>query len=159
MVLSASWNHAERMLYLGADHNGYERKEALKRFLERADIPFHDLGPHAFDPADDYPDYANRVADQVHHNRKAMGVLICGSGNGMAMAANRHPNIRAALCLAPVHAKKAREDENANILVLSSWWTTLPVTQRILRAWLSTPFQPKAHHIRRIRKISRHGRA
>ncbi len=146
------------MVYLGADHNGFPLKEALKQSLLDAGVPCRDLGPAQPRAGDDYPRIAFRVAQAVRRT-KGTGILFCGSGNGMAMAANRVRGIRAALAPTVAYARKARTDEDANILVLPAWWVRPAEARRIVQAWRSTRFAGAARHRRRIRQLDHHGTA
>ena len=111
------------MIYLGADHNGFWLKEELKQYLKRKKIACKDLGSFKHHKNDDYPDYAVKVARNI--TGAHLGILICGSGHGMAIAANKIRSVRAATAGSIFSAKKAREDDHANVLVLSAW--ELPV--------------------------------
>lgn len=144
-------------LFIGADHNGYLLKEQLKVSLKKSGIPVHDCGAPHLDPEDDFPPIAATVARKVVKQQGSFGILICGSGNGMAMAANRFSGARAALASAPGYARKARKDEDANILVLPAWWLTHTQALRILRLWLTTPFSKATRHKRRIAQLTRYG--
>ncbi len=147
------------MLYISSDHNGFARKRELIAFLTSKKIVCKDLGPLTLANTDDYTDFAKKLAIKVQQEQKGRGILLCGSGNGMAMMANRFPGIRAALCWNVHAAKKSREDEDANVLVVSTWWTSAPLTKKIVTTWLATPFSHAARHKRRIRKLSRHGQS
>lgn len=148
---------AAPIVYLGADHNGFLLKEQVKAALMKSGISVCDCGAKALDHDDDYPAIAARVARQVSKDPESFGLLICGSGNGIAMAANRFSGIRAALAPAPGYARKARQDEDANILVLPAWWVTYAQALRIVRMWLTTPFSGETRHKRRIAALSRYG--
>lgn len=143
------------MLYVGADHNGRALKEAIKRTLEKQSLAFRDLDMDRLTIADDYPLIAARVARAVQRSRKHSGILLCGSGNGMVMAANRFPKIRAALAPAARYAVKARTDEDANILVLPAWWLTTAQASRIVLSWLTAKAKPVKRHRRRQRQLLR----
>lgn len=143
------------MIYLGADHRGVALKAAIKPVLNAMGKNSHDFGAHRLNRTDDYPVIAREVARAVAAHPGSMGILLCGSGNGMVMAANRFPGIRAALTPDVRYAKKAREDEDANILVLPALWVTPRRATAILRVWLRTPFSGLARHRRRIRQLSR----
>src|SRR5690242_17451211 len=109
------------MIYLGSDHRGYDLKELIKKEFERNDIPYTDYGDEDLNPNDDYPDYAFLVGEAVAKDQENNpGLLICYSGEGMAMAANKVKGIRAALCHTEESAKLSREHNNANVLVLDS---------------------------------------
>lgn len=152
--MTETW-YTHIMLYIASDHNGFARKKELLAFFASQKIACKDLGPFSLDMSDDYTDYAKKVAINVQRGQKSRGILVCGSGNGMAMMANRFQGIRAALCWNVPSAKKSREDEDANVLVLPSWWTSVPVTKKIVTVWLSTQFTNIARYRRRIRKLDR----
>ncbi|GIW58773.1 MAG: putative ribose-5-phosphate isomerase B [Candidatus Dojkabacteria bacterium] len=104
-------------IYIACDHGGFELKEDIVKFLKsKHDV--EDLGPKDYDPTDDYPDYALKVAKRVASDKNSLGILICRSGNGMVITANKVKGSYAALCFTPEHAEKARNHDNANILVL-----------------------------------------
>lgn len=140
------------MIFIGSDHAGFQLKEKLKKFLEELGYEYKDLGPNSFDPNDDYPDYALKVCKKVLETN-GKGILICGSGQGMNMVANKIPGIYAALCWNEETAKLVREHDNTNVLALSSWTTDFEAAKKIVKVWLETPFTEKEKHIRRINKI------
>ena len=141
------------MLYVASDHNGFKLKEQLKVFLRQKKLAFSDLGPHTLVKADDYPDFAVAVARKIR--QADQGILICGSGHGMAITANKVKGVRAALCGSAFSAKMARHDDHANVLVLASWETNLPTAKKIVGAWLATKPSTIARHVRRVKKINR----
>lgn len=141
------------MLYIAADHNGFWLKEELKRYLGKHKIPCKDLGAPAYKKNDDYPDYGAKLARRMQLND--LGILICGSGHGMVITANKVKGIRAALATTVFSARKAREDDHVNVLVLSAWETNVELAKRIVARWLSTKPSRAARHLRRIKKISR----
>lgn len=136
---------------IGADHAGFELKERLKR--ELADLGYEpvDVGTHSADSTD-YPQYAHTVADRVARGEVKRAVLLCGTGLGMAYAANRHHGVRAAVAWSPEIAKLAREHNDANILVLPARFVSEAQGIEILKTWLTTPFEG-GRHARRIAKI------
>ncbi len=139
---------------LGADHGGFELKQRLKRELERRGIAVDDQG--CFDTASvDYPDYAAEVAGRVATGAADQGILVCTTGLGMSMAANKCPGIRAALCTDARMARLAREHNDANVLVLGGGVTTPADADRILDAWLSAGFSDAERHRRRVDKMGR----
>lgn len=142
------------MIFLAADHNGTALKNHLVTFLQKRGVSFFDLSAVRREPNDDYPALANRVVHAVQKKKGSLGVLVCGSGNGMVMAANRYRDIRAALAPSPAYARKAREDENANIVVLPAWWIKPQLATRTLQTWLSASFSNAPRHRRRIRQLS-----
>lgn len=138
------------MLYLAADHAGFELKKQLKNWLDKQKIKFQDLGPLS-EVAVDYPDYAHKLASLVVQKR-AQGILICGTGLGMSIAANRWRGIRAARCGSELDAKLAREHNNANVLTLGARQISVAKAQKILQKFLTTKFAGGRHQ-RRVRKI------
>src|SRR3989344_1851366 len=143
-------------IYLGADHRGFELKEKLKEWLKDHGYAVEDLGAHKLEPEDDYPDYAiavaHKVAEAPDENR---GILLCGSGVGMDIAANRVNGIRAALSFNAAVAKQSREHEDANVLVLAADWLAPDDAGEILKTFLETPFSGEERHVRRIGKMKR----
>ena len=142
------------MIYLGADHRGYYLKEKIKKFLLSKKLKFEDLGNIKFDNNDDYPDFASSVAKKVSANPDInRGIVICGSGQGVNIVANKYPSIRAGLCLSNWMAKKARQDDNINILSLASDLTDEQTAVSIAKTFLSTKFVKKTRYERRLKKI------
>lgn len=143
------------MLYLASDHGGFKLKEHLKKILKKKRISFEDLGPQIFNPGDDYPEFAKRVAIQVSKNPSAnTGILMCRSGQGMNIVANKFKGIRAALCWNPEVAAAAKNDENVNILCLPSDYISEEHAEEILAAWLNTPFSVEPRFQRRLDEIN-----
>ena len=141
------------MIYLGSDHRGYDLKELIKKEFERNEISYTDFGDEIFNPEDDYPDYAITVGEAVANDpENNPGLLICFSGEGMAIAANKVKGVRAALCHTEESAKLSREHNNANILVLDSK-LDLETSVEIINAFFETEFSNEERHIRRIKKI------
>ena len=140
------------VIFLGADHNGYRLKELLKQWLVSQGITVRDTGAVKRAPHDDYPVFAATVANAVSRG-KGLGLLMCGSGHGMAIAANKFPRVRAALCTTPFSARMARHDDHANILALAAWETTAAQAKKILAAWLKTIPSRVARHRRRVAMI------
>jgi ribose 5-phosphate isomerase B len=136
---------------IGADHAGFALKERLKQELQALGYEPLDLGTHSADSTD-YPDYAHPVASQVEHGEARRGVLLCGTGLGMAYAANRHHGVRAAVAWTPEIARLARAHNDANVLVLPARYVTEQQGLEILRAWLTEPFEGGRHE-RRVQKI------
>ena len=146
-------------IYIGADHNGFAYKQQIADFLRRSGHEIIDDGGLELNPADDFPVFAGKVAHGVlsDDDHKARGVLICGSGQGMAMAANRFKGIRAALCWNLAEARSARNDDDSNVLVLSAQQLDLPTAQAILVTWLETPFAGADRYVRRIKEMDQLG--
>jgi glycine hydroxymethyltransferase len=142
---------------IGTDHGGLELKEAVKTFLAgRKDVVL-DLGAHTAAPSD-YADYAIAVAEAVVEGKADCGILLCTTGNGMAIGANRFPGIRATICMTPAMAAKARSHNNANVLVLAGCALSTPDACAIVTTWLDTAFSAEERHVRRLAKIERAGR-
>jgi ribose 5-phosphate isomerase B len=142
----------EKTLALGADHGGYRLKEILKPVLEGLGLEIRDVGVHAETPAD-YPDVALEVAELVASGAAARGILIDGAGIGSAMAANKVPGIRAALCYDKPSARNSREHNDSNVLTLGARLLTATQAEDVVRTWLSTPFAGGRHKAR-VEKIA-----
>ena len=144
-----------RALLVASDHAGFELKEKLKKELDRLAVPYEDLGTRS--PASvDYPDYARKVALAVSRGEAERGLLVCGTGQGMAMAANRYRGVRAALPFDEQTARLSREHNDANVLTLGGRTLDHEQAARILAAWLETPFLGRRHQ-RRVEKLDRSG--
>lgn len=138
-------------ILIASDHAGFALKERLKQALRRLGLAFEDFGPDS-EASVDYPDFAHRVARAVGSGQGQRGVLICGSGQGMVMAANRHAGVRAALPHDEAAARLARQHNDANVLALGARVTPPEEAERILQAFLETPFEGGRHQ-RRVDKI------
>ena len=143
---------AETTLYIGADHGGFELKQALIEMLSKnADIRVEDKGTYSLDSVD-YPDIADNVTAAIQANPAAVGVLCCGSGIGISMRANRHKGIRAALVHSVETAQLSKQHNNANILCLGGRTTSIEDATQYVQAWLDTAFEGDRHE-RRIKKL------
>ncbi|OGL07143.1 MAG: ribose 5-phosphate isomerase B [Candidatus Rokubacteria bacterium RIFCSPLOWO2_02_FULL_68_19] len=140
------------VIALGADHAGWELKEALKAWLIENGHQILDFGTHSPDSVD-YPDYALEVAESVASGKAERGLLVCGTGIGMAMTANKVPGIRAALCSDPFMARMSREHNDANVLALGGRLMDGELGLEILQMWLGTEFAGGRHE-RRLAKIA-----
>jgi len=138
---------------IAADHAGFDQKEVLAAHLKERGFDVEDLGTHSRTPTD-YPDFAHPVARQVSSGLVRRAVLLCGSGQGMAMAANRYPHVRAALVWNREIAALASAHNDANILVIPSRCVTDDEARAMLDAWLDTPFE-NGRHTPRVKKIDR----
>ncbi len=136
---------------IASDHAGYEAKELAKEILELLDHMPLDFGTHSPDSVD-YPDYAVQVAQKVNTGEHELGILICGSGQGMCMTANKFPNVRGALVYSTESAKLTRQHNNANILCLPGRELSKDQLHEIIKEWLSTKFEGGRHE-RRVNKI------
>ncbi len=137
---------------IGCDHAGFELKEKLKEHLEGLNHSILDCGTYS-ETSVDYPDFGHAVGKEINSNNIQLGVLICGSGNGISMVANKYKNVRAALCWTPEIAELAIKHNNANILALPARYITDQEGLQILNTFLSTEFEGGRHE-RRVNKIS-----
>jgi len=141
-------------IFIASDHGGYWLKESLKEDLRSWGHEVEDLGNLEYNPGDDYPDFVLPMAQKVMETYQSMGVAIGKWGNGEAICANKVKGIRAALCLNEQMAKMARNDNNANVLVLAAQMTDDANAEKILGVFLDTPFPEEDRHVRRVKKIS-----
>lgn len=144
------------IMYLGADHQGFRLKEAVKAFLKDRGYQVEDVGNARYDENDDYPDFAAEVAERVGGDyENSRGILLCGSGVGMSIVANKFRHIRAALVTTPDQAFDSRNDDDANVLVIAANYVTSDTARKILVTWLETPFSREERHRRRLAEIDR----
>ena len=142
---------------VGSDHAGWEEpapyyKPSVVNYLEAQGHEVVDCGP--YEPGSvDYPDYAKRVADAITSGEAEMGVLLCGTGIGISIAANRHKGIRAAVCLRPEMAFVTREHNNANVICLGTRLLSIRECYGLIDIFLATPFSDRDRHHRRIKKL------
>lgn len=141
-----------KTIAIGSDHAGFELKETIKAYLVTKGITVKDFGP-ATDARADYPDYAHPVATFVENNENVFGILICGSGNGINMTANKHQAIRSALCWMPEIAELARLHNNANILVLPARYISIEEAKKCVDVFFTTEFEG-GRHTDRVNKIA-----
>lgn len=141
-------------IYIGADHAGFPLKEKLRKWLEHKHVPYVDVGNKKLDPKDDYPDFATVLARKVVAD-KSLGILVCGSAQGMCIAANKIKGARAVIPYSLREARLSKEHNNANILCLSGWFTHLHKSKRMIEVFLTTPFSQEPRHVRRLEKIKR----
>ena len=138
---------------IGADHAGYEQKEQIKRTLDDLGVNYEDMGTYSCDSVD-YPDYAKKVGEAVANGDVDQGLLVCGSGTGMAIAANKVPGVRAAVAWNEEIARLAREHNNANVLSLAARFTPVEEMDKIVRSWFGAHFDAGRHE-RRVEKIEK----
>ena len=141
-------------VFLGADHRGFELKEKLKEWLTANGYEVHDLGADRLEPDDDYPDFAVAVAERVAAdplNRR--GVLLCGSGGGMDVAANKVRGIRASVAWSVDAAAHARSRDNVNVVSIAADWTPPETAKEVVRVFLETAFGGAERDVRRLGKI------
>jgi ribose 5-phosphate isomerase B len=137
---------------IGADHAGFEYKEILKKWLQTNGFTVKDFGTHSAESAD-YPDFAHPVASAVEKNEFDLGLLLCGSANGVAMTANKHQGIRAAICWKEELAELARTHNNANVLCIPARHVSVELAEKILDKFLHSSFEG-GRHGRRVDKIN-----
>ncbi len=141
-------------LYLGNDHEGLQLKQAVKQHLERQKYVVHDVGTNNTSHVD-YPDYAALVSTAVSQDAEARrGILICGTGIGMCMVANRYTGIRAGAVWTVEMAARSREDDNVNMLCLAGAFLDHNTALEIVDTWLKTPFSGEERHVRRLHKVA-----
>jgi ribose 5-phosphate isomerase B len=141
-----------KKIALAADHAGFEEKEKLKATLNEIGVEFDDMGTFSADSVD-YPDYARKVAEAVSRGEYEQGLLVCGSGTGMAISANKVRGVRAAVAWNEEIARMARQHNNANVLSLAARYTPDDELKKIVKAWFEADFEGGRHE-RRVEKIS-----
>jgi ribose 5-phosphate isomerase B len=140
-----------KKIFISSDHAGFKLKEEIKSHLSKKKLSFQDLGPFNNDRVD-YPDYAHKVVKKVKAKKSNVGILVCGSGMGMNIAANRHKNIRAAQCFNLKSTKLSRLHNDANIITLGSRLLTKKLAINCVNTFLNTKFEG-GRHLKRIKKI------
>lgn len=138
---------------VGSDHAGFKLKEKIKKYLKMKKIEYIDLGTDSLESVD-YPDYALKVAKQVARNQDRRGILVCGTGTGMTIAANKVKGIRAVAAYDVYSARMSRIDNDTNILGLRGRYFPYEKVKKIINVWLNTPFSGEQRHKRRLKKIS-----
>ena len=138
-------------IVVGSDHAGFELKQIIIEYLSERNMNYEDFGTNCLDSVD-YPDYAKKVAEEVSSKDLIMGILVCGSGQGMAMTANRFKNVRAAICHNSDVAKVTRQHNDANVLCLGSRFIDMSEAIKCVDVFLSTDFEGE-RHLKRINKI------
>jgi ribose 5-phosphate isomerase B len=143
------------VIYIGADHRGFALKEALKNALTGEAYEIADMGPSEIVADDDYPDYAARVAEKVAEDpMERRGIVICGSGFGVDIVANKFDGVRAGLAMSPDHAYQGRHDDDVNVLALAADFVDEAAAIKIAKVFVTTPFAREEKYTRRLRKIS-----
>lgn len=138
---------------IAADHAGYELKRLLVAHLQREGFEVHDLGCYILDPDDDYPDFAEALADSVANGHAGRGILVCGSGVGASVAANKHPGIRAGVAHDTYSAHQGVEHDKMNVLVLGSRVLGPELAKELATAFLDADFSGEERHLRRLKKV------
>lgn len=139
------------MLAIGSDHAGYELKEKVKKYLTELGVEYNDYGTHSLDSVD-YPDYAHLVSDAIQTGVCERGILICGTGVGISISANKHEGIRAVVCSEPLSAQMSRAHNDSNVLCFGARVIGEEMAKLIVKTWLDTPFEGGRHQIR-VEKI------
>ncbi|OGM19744.1 hypothetical protein A2686_05310 [Candidatus Woesebacteria bacterium RIFCSPHIGHO2_01_FULL_38_10] len=142
-------------IYIGTDHHGFKLKEKIKGWLIHWGYKFEDLGAVKFDPHDDYTIYAEKVASVVGKGKNLRGILLCKSGVGMDITANKFDGVRASIGKAAKQVKAGRRDDDMNILVIAADYTSEDEAKEMARAFLETEFDEKKRHKRRLEEIKR----
>lgn len=140
-------------IFIGADHRGFELKNEIIEYLHEKNIRIEDLGPYEISPLDDAVDYAQKVAQAVLQKpENHIGIVICGSGCAVAIAANRFKGIRAGVAMNPLQSTHLRENDHVNVLVLASDYTPFEQVQKIVDAFLAAAPKTNDKYLRRIKK-------
>jgi len=142
-------------VYLGADHHGFRLKEKIKGWLEKWGYRFEDMGAYELDPRDDYPLYAEKVGSIVAKEKGSRGVLLCGSGVGVDVVANKLDGVRASIGKSADQVKAGRNDDDMNVLVIAADYTREDEAKEMLKTFLKTKFAGKARFKRRLADIQR----
>ena len=140
-----------KKIFISSDHAGYNLKEQIKKKFSKR-FKFQDLGTYNSEKSVNYPDYAHKLCKKVSLSSKNMGILVCGSGMGMSMAANRHKKIRAAVCYSTKNTKLSRLHNNANIITLGSRLTKKNTAFKCIKVFMDTKFEG-GRHKKRVKKI------
>ena len=140
-----------KKIFISSDHAGFKLKESIKMYLSKKRLSFQDLGPSNDDKVD-YPDYAHKVAKKVKTSKNNVGILVCGSGTGMNITANKHKNIRAAQCFNLKSTKLSRLHNDANIITLGARVLSKNNALKFISVFLNTKFEG-GRHSKRVRKI------
>jgi ribose 5-phosphate isomerase B len=148
-------NKNPQTIYIGSDHAGYQMKDDLKKYMTEKGLKFVDLGCFSVESVD-YPDISREVCEKVVEDKNHLGVLVCGTGVGMMMSANKRKGIRAAVCTHELMAKMARLHNDANVLCLGSRLIGIELAKHILDVFLNTKFEEDERHKRRVAKMD-HG--
>lgn len=140
-------------VYIGADHRGFHLKELLKPWLSKEGHDVVDCGNPVYDKNDDYPDFTFAVSDKVAQEKDSRGVVVCGSGGGVTIVANKVPGIRATMGVHVAEVKHNREHNDINILSIGADHTTELIAKKLIKVFLETPFIPEERFVRRLDKI------
>ncbi len=141
------------MIFIASDHRGFELKSDIVRLLTKKGIEVHDQGPFTYDPDDDYPRYASLVCQEMSGSHNSKAILLCGSGVGICVAANKFKGIRASIGFNVAQVEAGRLHDDMNVLVLASNFTTFEDAQKLVEAFLNTEYDALPHHDRRLKQI------
>lgn len=141
--------------FIASDHAGFELKEKIKAYLQKSKLDFEDLGPKTYNAKDDYNDYAKKVIKKIKQNKNNKGILVCGTGQGMSIQANRYSGIRCALCWNKEIGKQAKEHLDANIISVPGKYINIKIAKEIITAWKNAKPLTLDKHKRRIKKLER----
>ena len=144
-------NYLFKKICIASDHGGFNLKENIKDFLIKKNISIIDLGPYE-NKTVDYPDFAKRLANRIKAKKSDAGILICGSGTGMAISANKIKSIRAAVCYNAMSTRLSRQHNNANIIALGARLTKKSLSLKLVELFLKTKFEG-GRHLKRVKKI------
>jgi ribose 5-phosphate isomerase B len=144
-------NYIFKKICIASDHGGFNLKETIKDYLIKKNISIFDLGPSE-NKTVDYPDYAKKVANRIKAKKSDVGILVCGSGTGMAISANKTKTIRAAVCYNVNSTRLSREHNNANIISLGARLTSKKLSLKLVNIFLKTKFEG-GRHLKRVNKI------
>ena len=144
-------NKIFKTVCIASDHAGFDLKEIIKNHLIDKDVSIYDIGPYN-DQSVDYPDYAKKLANRIKFKKSDVGILVCGSGTGMAISANKIKKIRAAVCYNIKSTRLSRQHNNANIIALGARLTNKKLSLKLVEIFLKTKFEG-GRHLRRIKKI------
>ncbi len=143
-------------IYLGADHRGFELKEHLKLWLIEEEYEVVDCGNVKYDPEDDFTDFSFAVAEKVQQDPQSRGIVICGSGAGVNIAANKVKGIRASTGINADEVRYARKHDDLNVLAISAEYSDFEQAKKMIIIFLTTPFQPEEKYVRRLDKIKQY---
>jgi len=144
------------IVYLGSDHGGYYLKEKIEAFLARKKYEYEDVGPDELNPTDDYPEFAQMAVMKIlatEEKKKPRAILLCRGGQGMAIAANRFPGIRASVVWSDDEARMTRLDNDSNVLCIPTDHVKEDEVYRLIETWLTTEFSNSPRHVRRLKEI------
>lgn len=141
-------------IYIASDHRGFNLKNEIVDYLKQNSYEVTDLGANTLNPDDDYPEFAKKVAQNVVTSEKSLGILLCGSGVGVDVTVNKFDGIRASIGLNPEQIAAGRKDDNMNVLVLASDYTSIEDAKKIVQSFLSTEYEKNERHERRLNEIS-----